>query len=766
MSLMFFSGLECISDIRDAVRKGRVDDETKIFLIKNRIPEKTFKFPPKVYTDKRKGGGAMRRYCQQEWFQIHNFLTYSRSVDGVYCLCCVLFPMPAHQGSKARNLISSPYQNWKDAKKDLETHASLQYHKDSMAKMNAFVHTYENPSQRVDHHLTTNRDEAIALNRKVLTSILECIEHCGRQGQALRSHRDDGLPSVNDDNNPGNFKATLLLLSGKDEVLRTHLETCSKNASYTSKTAQNDLLDCIKSFIQDRIVSEIKEQETGPFYGLVADEVTDSANWEQLAIMVRYTRNGKPVERLLEYVQCESITGVAIADKLLETVKSANLDPKYCRSQTYDGAGNMAGAVKGAAKMFEEKAQNPRAPYFHCASHDLNLALSKSCKVPEVKNMICAMISLGIYFKYSPKRQRALERSIESHNDLDETAKPILKSKVKPLCETRWIERHTSFTQLQELYEPIIETLQLIAENRECIWEGKPITEASGLYAQLTSPAFLVAFQVCQYVFGFTKILATLLQGSEMDIITAYQHIEEVCREIQSVRENAETEFKPIFQAASQMAQMSGNQVSMPRNCSRQTLRSNVESSTPEEYYRRSVFVPFLDSLLLQLSSRFSKLSGLAAKALFLLPQNLDDITDTCIADIVEFYEKDLPSAQTVKQELRFWKGHWATEKGKPGTVSETLCHPSCSMRRFPNICTILHVLLVTAVTSAGVERSNSSLRFVKNVYRSTMGEDRLNALLLVFVHRDILLDYNKVIDLYASRHPRRMLFINPLSSK
>jgi len=70
---------------------------------------------------------------------------------------------------------------------------------------------------------------------------------------------------------------------------------------------------------------------------------------------------------------------------------------------------------------------------------------------------------------------------------------------------------------------------------------------------------------------------------------------------------------------------------------------------------------------------------------------------------------------------------------------------------------------LITPVTSATVERSNSSLRFVKNVYRSTMGEERLNALLLLFIHKDIPLNYNAVVDEYAKRNQRRMTFINPL---
>ena len=36
----------------------------------------------------------------------------------------------------------------------------------------------------------------------------------------------------------------------------------------------------------------------------------------------------------------------------------------------------------------------------------------------------------------------------------------------------------------------------------------------------------------------------------------------------------------------------------VPRIASRQTLRDNVEHTSIEEYYRRSILLPFLDSLL------------------------------------------------------------------------------------------------------------------------------------------------------------------------
>ena len=85
----------------------------------------------------------------------------------------------------------------------------------------------------------------------------------------------------------------------------------------------------------------------------------------------------------------------------------------------------------------------------------------------------------------------------------------------------------------------------------------------------------------------------------------------------------------------------------------------------------------------------------------------------------------------------------------------------SCAI--YPNIDAIFRLLLITPVTSASVERSNSSLRLVKNAFRSTVGEERLNALLLLFVHKDIPIAYNEIISEFARRDARRMAFLNPL---
>ena len=71
---------------------------------------------------------------------------------------------------------------------------------------------------------------------------------------------------------------------------------------------------------------------------------------------------------------------------------------------TMDGAGNMAGKQMGCAARFSHL--SPKAIYHYCSSHDLNLALCKSCQIKEVSLMLDALTQLGIFFRYAPKRSR------------------------------------------------------------------------------------------------------------------------------------------------------------------------------------------------------------------------------------------------------------------------------------------------------------------------------------------------------------------------
>ena len=85
---------------------------------------------------------------------------------------------------------------------------------------------------------------------------------------------------------------------------------------------------------------------------------------------------------------------------------------------------------------------------------------------------------------------------------------------VAVICDTRWVERHTTFHDFDEMYEPVLLCLQLTDKS----WDTKAITEANGLLKSITSQ-FIVTFQTNNYVFGFTKSLSVQLQESSQGIL-------------------------------------------------------------------------------------------------------------------------------------------------------------------------------------------------------------------------------------------------------
>ena len=143
---------------------------------------------------------------------------------------------------------------------------------------------------------------------------------------------------------------------------------------------------------------------------------------------------------------------------------------------------------------------------------------------------------LGIFCKYSPKRHEKLEQAIAEADK-----EGYLNKKIKPLCKTPWVERHTAFEDLNQLYKPQLNCLESIQSNSDPNnrFDAKPITEAAGLLKQLRNLSFIISFHTCHYLFDFTKKPSKQLQGPTTDIAKAYDMVSLVTEQLDS--------FKPSY---------------------------------------------------------------------------------------------------------------------------------------------------------------------------------------------------------------------------
>ena len=233
-----------------------------------------------------------------------------------------------------------------------------------------------------------------------------------------------------------------------DTVLGEHLATASRNATYTSSVIQNQVIDVLADQVRQKIIGNV---QVAKWFNVIADEVTDVSNKEQLSLVLRYVEPDTLLVRkyLVGFFECDTgISGRALADKITSCVRVYGLDLSNLRGQAYDGAGNMAGSVNGIAALIAS--DYPLAIYLHCTSHCLNLAVVTSLQITSVHNMMSIVERVFHFFAAHPKRQRALEQAI-----LD-TQPASTVHKLKDLCRTRWVQRIDTIEVFRSLHQSVV----------------------------------------------------------------------------------------------------------------------------------------------------------------------------------------------------------------------------------------------------------------------------------------------------------------------
>ena len=114
--------------------------------------------------------------------QIHSWLHYSASEDGVFCKACALFAPGEVQQQKLGSLVSKPFSLWTKQSSAFNSHEKLSYHHICMMKKAAFKESCRVPTQNVATMLSNAHKEQVSRNTLVIKSLLKCVAFCGKQG--------------------------------------------------------------------------------------------------------------------------------------------------------------------------------------------------------------------------------------------------------------------------------------------------------------------------------------------------------------------------------------------------------------------------------------------------------------------------------------------------------------------------------------------------------------------------------------------------------
>lgn len=777
-----------------------IDNFTKKALLENPwIPPADYKFP---FSTRTLAGRETKNFVSRKHLEAYKgWLVLSHAKKGLFCKYCPWF-VTRHEGGYQKNvplgaLVRLPLTNFKKLTEDLESHSGNKYHKDAVEAGKEFLKNYYAPQLEVINQVDKAHFQEAEENRRKLIPIVKTVMFCGRQNIALRGHRDDGLlllqKSDNCRKNEGNFRELLRFrIDAGDKILENHLKNATARRAYISKTVQNDVINCCRMEILDKILNKVSAAK---FYSIMFDESTDLSGRSQLSIILRYVdlcsknnqlciredfvtfidafgelrskQNLRSTEENWDDSDCSesgnesegnkeesgelSLTGIAIGELILKEMKEMKLVLENCVGLGTDGCSVMTGDNSGAVKKIQTEAVN--ALMTPCFSHKLNNSISQSSTVPVIKKVVGVITEVTYFFQAKkPKRHATLLQ--------------FLGKKLVKLCETRWIERHDAVLQFITDLPEIIEVLEKVSE-----WKlRETASKASCLIAALSAPDFLVGLFCLGDILALTQPLSVLLQNKTLDLVKASELIKSLTMALDIRREEVSDHFHEIFNEAKEMAEKTGLEIRKPRTCRRQTLRENHAIEDCENYYRVSVYIPLLDSVLTDLKSRFSNEVLEAFQLVSLLPEGIIHLNQTQLSQyadcLLKSFERFLTANNMnnnkalLKGELTHWQQKWILQKNKhldlPDTAIDVM--EKCDTTIYPRIYAFLQILATLPVTNASAERSFSSLRRLETWCRTTMLQSRLVGLALLHIHYDMDVKPENIIERYAKSANRKMV--------
>ena len=459
-------------------------------------------------------------------------------MDGGFCKYCSLF---ARNRGSLGVLVNKPFRKSVKVNKIVDRHPNHKYHIDAVEAALAFKQSIELPQQNIDCRLNTELINKIQENRHIIKCCAQCIMFCGRQCIALRGD----VEKIDQPGNPGNFLAMLKVMANYDPLLKRHLQQpIQRNATYISPRIQNELIDIIgKNIIQKSILEEIREAR---FYAVMADEVT-SHNTEVMPLCIRFVDGSKHIrEEFVEFSTLVRVTGESIATQICTNLKSLDLDTQNIRGQGYDGASNMSSDCVGVQALI--KKESPLAVYTHCSGHCLNLVISHSASLPVVRNVFDKMKATCLYFLYSPKRSGLLSEIVSKSIVQPSKRKPLID-----LCKTRWAERESAYQHFYQCYVFIIKAFEVIsmglhteelsANFTDASWDRDSKSTATSLLYSLTDFEFVVIFVTVYQFLSHLSGITIKLQSSTIDIIAAFQQVDEIKTFYKEIRTTSFTRY-------------------------------------------------------------------------------------------------------------------------------------------------------------------------------------------------------------------------------
>jgi hypothetical protein len=435
--------------------------------------------------------------------------------------------------------------------------------------------------------------------------------------------------------------------------------------------------------------------------------------------------------------------------------------------QGYDGASAMSGSISGVAQRIKEFC--PNAHFIHCLAHCLNLAVSDAGKtVPLLQNALDIVHQLVAFVCNSCKRQdifTSVQQQSDSDQDWDNQEQQIASAPVsrntcnttlRPLCPTRWTVRTSAINSVVCNYDHLMQTLERIQADRTTPTDAA--STARGLLKQMEMSETYFRCVVAYRLFAITDAFATAVQRPTINMAEVLRRKREVLGELHVFR----GQFDIIFDnTLDESRQLELDEMKLPR---KRRVPGRLDDGSGEHFHfedvrllQRSHFYEAIDTLISTIDWGLDEQSLQPALTLeqLLINATMCSTVDNDLLNAVTTYHPHLDS-QKLKSELILLQGHSITPT-IPGIIS-WFQDGALRASTHSSVYKALATLLVLPTTTASCERSFSRLRRLKTYLRSTMGQERLNSMIVATAHTDMLdsIDVHSVAKEFVSLNDTR----------
>ncbi|XP_025407639.1 zinc finger MYM-type protein 1-like [Sipha flava] len=320
-----------------------------VYQLERREKIKRGPFQPKLKCYPKVQFGKSYRSFKKDWFQEFSWLEYSVKLNKAFCFTCRMFNHSSgiNVGHSEEAYTKIGFGNWKAALEKFRAHQCSKVHLNSTTSLANFIN-----SKPIDIVLDDNREIALSQkeqqklkNREVLKRLIDVTLCLGIGGRPFRGHdeRDNSY-------HKGLFKDIIALLTKYDPVLKTHMESGPRNATYCSNLIQNDLIQSISHVIRRQFKDKINNEKVS----IIADETSDIGHHEQLSVVIRYFDKiiNCPVEHFVCMKRVLSVDAQSIFNVLSDVIKEYDIKWENIISMCFDGAASMSGCTSGVLAKF------------------------------------------------------------------------------------------------------------------------------------------------------------------------------------------------------------------------------------------------------------------------------------------------------------------------------------------------------------------------------------------------------------------------------